>query len=81
VIGGDGIDHIDVGTGGLHQVNGTADDTGDVLQIVGTVKLGVLGEYLGLDELHQIKAGGVADHKKLAYLLQNYEIFLTFASK
>ena len=57
VVGGNAIDHVDVGTGDAHQVEGIADDTRDVLQVVGTVKLGVLGQYLGLNEFDEVEAG------------------------
>ena len=52
VIGGDGVGHVDIGASGLHQVERTADNAGDVLQVVSTVELRVFREDLGLDKLH-----------------------------
>jgi len=71
VIGGNNIDHIDIGTCGTHQVQGVTDDTGDVLQIVGTVELGVLRQDVRLDKLHQIKARTVGNHKKVVNMFAN----------
>ena len=52
VIGGDGIDHIDVGTGDLHQLERMTDDTGDVFHIVGSVEGSVLRQDFCLNELY-----------------------------
>jgi hypothetical protein len=52
VIGGYGINHIDVGPCALDKFQRIADDARDVLQIVCTVEFGISGEDLGLDELY-----------------------------
>jgi hypothetical protein len=52
-----------------------------MFHVVGTVESGITREDLSLDELYQIQAGGVVNHKKSRIFLQNYEILLTFARK
>ena len=54
VIGGNSIDHVEIGANPASQFQRTADDTRGVLHVVRTVELGVLWQYLGLDEFYQI---------------------------
>jgi hypothetical protein len=54
VVGGNGIDHIDVGTCLLSQLQRTSDDTRDMLHVMGTVELLILRQYLRLDKLDEI---------------------------
>ena len=56
VIGGNGIYHVKVSTCLMGQVKGTPNDTGDMLQVMGTVKLCILRQDLGLHKLYQVKA-------------------------
>ena len=81
VIRGDGVDHVDIGPRALDELDGTADDTGDVLEVVSAVEGCITGKNLGLDKLHQIKARAVANHKLLRIFLQIYEKLITFARK
>ena len=80
VVGGDDIDHVDVGTRHLDEFHGMADDTGDVLHVVGSIESGVLRQDFRLDELYQIKAWNVLYHKKLILCLQIYKFLRTFAN-
>ena len=81
MIGSNGVDHVDIGSGGSDELEGTADDTGDVLEVVSTVESCITREYLGLDEFHQIKARAIVNHKLLRIFLQIYEKLITFARK
>ena len=81
VIGSNGVDHVDIGSGGSDELEGTTDDTGDVLEVVSTVESCITRENLGLDEFHQIKARAVVNHKLLRIFLQIYEKLITFARK
>ena len=54
VIGGNGVNHVDVSSSLLSQLQRTANNPRDVLRVMGTVKLLILGQYLRLDKLDKI---------------------------
>ena len=67
VIGGNGVDHVGISTCSANKFERTANDTGNVFQVVSTVKLSVPRQYLGLYELYEVEAGTVCNHKKCEY--------------
>ena len=80
VIGGNDIHHVDVGTRGAHQVNGTAYHRHHMTQSVRLVEVGVLRQDVLLHKLYQIKTCRVLYHKKTKIFLQIYEKYIIFAN-
>ena len=55
VVGGYGVGHIEVGATLAGQFQRTAYDTCDVLHVVRLVEVGIARQYLGLDEIYEVK--------------------------
>lgn len=55
VISSNGIDHVYISSCVCHQIERSAYDTGDVLQVVSLVERDILWQYLSFNKLNEIK--------------------------